>query len=193
MAYYLRNVQFTNDDPLVEQYKSLGYPVRKLIIYKGMTIVGFPTVPTITTLGMGDKMVCAGDATPKQQFRWLQLSEKYWIDGVQEDGSPVKVKYGNQVSYTLKYKPEVTSLADLKDMILTYQPTVKCCSVMPQGDESGYEYLPEQPISELEFAAVLGSIVKSVDKASTITEEIGREHLDCAGGACPIDFRTGSK
>ena len=193
MAYYLRNVQFTNDDPLVEQYKSMGYPTRKLVVYKGMTIVGFPTVPTITTLGMGDKLVCAGDASPKSQFRWLQLAEKYWIDGVEADGSPVKTKYGNQVSYTLKYKPEVTSLNALKEMVLAYQPTVKCCSIMPQEDESGYEYLPEQPISAEDFAEISSKITKSVDKASTITEEIGREHLDCAGGACPIDFRSGSK
>ena len=188
MAYFLRWVQFRNDDPLVEVYKQAGYPVRILQQYAGTTIVGFPTEPTIMTLGMGNKLVTAANATPEEQFKWLMLGEKYWIRGVTPEGTPVEDVYGNQISYTLKYKPSVVDFDHFKKMILKYQSQVRCCSVMPQEDTSSYEYLPEQAISEVEFAEVVAKI-----ELAALTEDIGREHVGCDSGACPVDFNSGRK
>jgi ribonucleoside-triphosphate reductase (formate) len=101
MIYYLRWVQFRSDDPRIAEYRNNGYPVRELKTYANTTIVGFPTAPTITTLGMGDKIVTAGEATPEEQFQWLLLGEKYWINGTHPDGEPVADSYGNQISYPL--------------------------------------------------------------------------------------------
>jgi hypothetical protein len=56
-----------------KQYEQLGYPVKKLQVYAGTTIVGFPTRPEICRLGMGDKLVTAAEATPEEQFIYLQL------------------------------------------------------------------------------------------------------------------------
>jgi ribonucleotide reductase alpha subunit len=189
MEYFLRWVQFHNDDPLVEKYKAAGYPVRKLTHYTGTTIVGFPTEPMITTLGMGDKLVTAAHATPEEQFKWLMLGEKYWIHGVTPDGKPVEDTYGNQISYTLKYKPSLVDFDHFKKMILKYQSQVRCCSVMPHEDASSYEYQPEQAISEKEFF----SVVEKIERAAQLTEEIGREHVGCDNGACPVDFNNGTK
>jgi hypothetical protein len=189
MEYFLRWVQFRNDDPLVEKYKAAGYPVRKLTHYTGTTIVGFPTEPMITTLGMGDKLVTAAHATPEEQFKWLMLGEKYWIHGVTPDGKPVEDTYGNQISYTLKYKPSLVDFDHFKKMILKYQSQVRCCSVMPHEDASSYEYQPEQAISEKEFF----SVVEKIERAAQLTEEIGREHVGCDNGACPVDFNNGTK
>ena len=192
MGEYLRWVQFRNDDPLIETYKAMGYPIRKLQSYNGTTIVGFPTIPTISTLGMGDKLVFAGDATPEEQYQYLRLLEKYWIVGVEEDGVTPLRDTGNQVSYTLKYKPQDTGFPEFMRTLMEGQSTIRCCSVMPQSDTSAYEYLPEEPVTKARFEAIVAAI-KADEEASDVQEEVGMEHVDCASGACPINFGANVK
>lgn len=185
MRWYMRWVQFANGDPLIEEYRSKGYPVRELKIYAGMTIIGFPTAPEICKLGMGDKLVTAAEATPEEQYEWLRLIEKYWLGGYCEGVVGVtgtQHGYGNQVSYTLKYDPKVVSYEEFRRTLLEGQRTVRCCSVMPQADTSAYEYQPEEPISAEAFAL----IVAGIERAEK--EDIGLEHVGCASGACPINF-----
>jgi len=188
MKEYLRWVQLRSDDPLVRQYEKSGYPVKHLKTYSGTTIVGFPTRPEICKLGMGDKLVTAGEATPADQYEFIRLLEKYWIVGVNEQGTSL-VDSGNQISYTLKYDPKKVSLEQFQDTILTNQSTVKCCSVMPQTDTSeyAYEYLPEHPVTKHEYEMILEAI-----NDDEMKEDIGREHVDCSSGACPIDFGKNS-
>lgn len=176
MRFYLRWVQFRSDDPLVKTYGDAGYPVRSLKTYEGTTIVGFPTAPIISTLGMEDKLVTAAEATPEEQYRWLQLGEKHWIVGNGEDR-------GNQISYTLKYDPSVVDAKQFGDMIRKYQKTVRCCSVMPQEDKSSFEYLPEEGVDKVRYEEISRAIKKQLE------EDISKEHIDCENGSCPIDFR----
>lgn len=170
MKEYLRWVQFRNDDPLVEEYKAQGYPVKRLKTYEGTTVVGFPTVPTIVelarNLGLEDKVITAAEATPEEQFEYLRLLEKYWIAGDMDADT------GNQVSYTLKYDPKTVSFEDFKESILKNQPTVKCVSVMPQVDTTAYEYQPEQPITKAEFERIAAQI-----QETQVEESIDFEHL----------------
>lgn len=182
MREFLRWVQFRTDDPLVKEYQKRGYPTKELKTYSGTTIVGFPTAPTITRLGMGDKLVTAAEATPEEQYKWLMLGEKYWIKGTDEKGKPVAEQYGNQISYTLKYKPSIVSYEAFRDMMAKYQSQIACCSVMPQVDATAYEYQPEQPVSTTEYAEI-------VAKINQTKEDVDFAHVDCAAGACPIDFR----
>lgn len=182
MREYLRWVQFRNDDPLIAEYEAKGYPIRKLRSYAGTTIVGFPTAPTICSLGMGDKLVTAAEATPEEQYQYLRLLEKYWLHGYTEEGG--KHDYANQISYSLKYDPERVSYEEFKRTLLAGQPLIKCCSVMPQSDTTAYEYVPEQSLTKHEYE-VLTSQIKEATK-----EDVGLEHVDCAGGSCPIDFRA---
>lgn len=183
MREYLRWVQFRNDDPLIQTYEEQGYPIRKLRSYSGTTIVGFPTVPTICTLGMGDKLVTAAEATPEEQYQYLRLLEKYWITGVAEDGVTPLEERGNQVSYTLKYNPTVVSFEEFKRTLLEGQSTIRCCSVMPQADTSAYEYQPEEPVTKEQFEMIARAI-----KDSEVKQDVGLEHVDCSTGACPISF-----
>lgn len=183
MREYLRWVQFRNDDPLIDTYRAKGYPVRKLQTYSGTTIVGFPTVPTICTLGMGDKLVTAAEATPEEQYEYLRLLEKYWITGVDADGVALEER-GNQVSYTLKYKPELVSYEKFRQTLLEGQSTIRCCSVMPQTDTSAYEYQPEEPITKREFEIICAAIAFTID----VKEDVGLEHVDCSNGGCPVSF-----
>ncbi|MCU0987879.1 MAG: ribonucleoside-diphosphate reductase [Acetobacteraceae bacterium] len=188
MREYLRWVQFRNDDPMVKEYRAKGYPVRNLTTYRGTTVVGFPTKPEIVRLadelGLTDKLVTAGEATPEEQYRYLQLLEKYWIRGVDEAGEPLAQDTGNQVSYTLKYDPTTVSYEGFRAAIMQLQPTVRACSVMPQTDTTAYEYQPEQAVTKAEYEMIAAAI------AEAAAEDVGREHVDCAGGVCPIDFGT---
>ena len=187
MREYLRWVQFRNGDPLISEYAARGYPVRELKVYAGTTIVGFPTVPEIVKLGMGELLVTASEATPEEQYEYLRLLEKWWIDG-RDNNDTAGHGMGNQVSYTLKYKPQVTSFEEFCRTLLDGQSTIKCCSVMPESDTSAYEYLPETPVSKEEFAAIVNGL-----SDNSIREEIGVEHMECAGGACPIEWKEESE
>lgn len=186
MLEYLRWVQFRSDDPLVKEWAAKGYPTRDLEKYKGTTIVGFPTQPEICRIGMED-ITIASEATPEEQYRYLQLLEKYWIVGVDENEDPLP-DTGNQISYTLKFDPDKTSLAQFRDTILQYQPTIRCCSVMPQfkeGEESAYEYLPETCINKLEYDKLVNHI-KELANGEVTVEGLDMEHLRCQSGVCPI-------
>lgn len=182
MEFYLRWVQFREDDPLVATYEAAGYPVRHLTQYRGTAIVGFPTSPLISTLGMGARLVTAPEATPEEQYRWLMLLEKYWLRGVCEDGRPEEIDTSNQISFTMKYDPSRVSYDEFRETIRRFQPLVKCCSVMPQEDTSSYEYLPEEAVTKAEYEAIAAAIREAV------SEDVDRAHVDCGAGGCPVDF-----
>jgi adenosylcobalamin-dependent ribonucleoside-triphosphate reductase len=180
---YLRWVQFrgrrendgwtTDSDPLLAQYEALGYPVRPLQSFPGMAIVGFPTLPLIQRLGIADRLTTASDATPEDQYRWLSLLERHWIGAEQ----------GNQVSYTLKLFTNRHSLEDFRAMVLTHQPQIRCCAILPSrpDHELGYEYLPEEEIDEASFATLAAGI-----NDTALHEAVDMAHLACASGVCPI-------
>lgn len=182
--WLMRWVQFRNDDPLIKDYQARGYPVRYLEEYAGTTIVGFPTAPAICELDGGDWIVTAGEATPEEQYQFLRLMEKYWIVGVEEDGVTPLANTGNQISYTLKYKPEEVNFERFMETLIEGQFSIRCCSVMPQTDTSAYEYQPEEPISKQQYLDAMAMI-----NTVGVKEDIGFEHVDCGAGACPIDFK----
>lgn len=182
MRWLVRWVQFRSDDPLVQEYAAKGYPTRELKSYSGTTIVGFPTAPKICELGGGEWVTTAAEATPEEQYQFLRLLEKYWIVGVDEDGVTPLKDTGNQVSYTLKYDPKTVSFGDFIKTLIDGQFDIRCCSVMPQDDATGYEYQPEEPVSKEQYEELVAQI------ENFMSEDIGMEHVDCGGGACPIDF-----
>lgn len=188
MREFLRWVQFRSDDPIVEDYKRRGYPVKVLKTYSGTTVVGFPTRPEICKLGMNEKLVTATEATPKEQFQYLRLLEKYWIRGVQEDGVTPLEESGNQISYTLKYNPGEISFEEFKQTLIEGQSSVRCCSVMPQTDISAYEYQPEEAMTISRYQQIMSEIQNTEDHPDKISEEVDLIHVDCKTNACPVDF-----
>ena len=182
--HYLRWVQFkgTRDasgawepgsDPLLADYAARGYPLRALTSFPGMTIVGFPTVPLIERLGIGPAGVTAHEASPAEQYQWLRLLERHWIGAEQ----------GNQISYTLKIFTDRHDLAAFRDIVLSEQPRVRCCAILPSRPEQslGYEYLPEEEVTQEAFAAIVAAITEDAAE-----EAIDLEHLRCESGVCPI-------
>ena len=181
---YLRWVQFkgardeagdwhADADPLLADYESRGYPVRELRSFPGMSVVGFPTLPLIQRLGLGDRLKTAPEASPEQQYRWLSLMERHWIGA----------ERGNQISYTLKVYTDRHDLDAFRDILLAHQPQVRCCAVLPSAPDSalGYEYLPEEEVDEDAFQAIVAAI-----RDPALHEALDMAHLACAGGACPI-------
>jgi hypothetical protein len=188
MREFVRWVQFRNDDPLVSEYEKQGYPIRRLTTYNGTTIVGFPTRPTICTLGMGDNLVTAAEATPEEQYQYLRLLEKYYIRGVEEDGVTPLRETGGQVSYTLKFNPDVVGFEEFRQTLMDGQSTIRCCSVMPQTNNLAYEYTPEEAVDRKTYERICKEIEQASNGSETIKEDVGVEHVDCASGACPISF-----
>ncbi|RMH21449.1 MAG: ribonucleoside-diphosphate reductase, partial [Gammaproteobacteria bacterium] len=177
-AYYMRWVQFEDHSQLVDEYEQKGYPViRKLKTYSGVSLVGFPTALRIAALDIPkEKMVLAGQATMEEQFQWLMLLERFYIDGVDpETMKPLESKMGSQVSYTLKYDPKSVSFDDFVRAIAKYQKHIKCVSVLPQADTSSYEYLPEDPITKEEYEYYTAEI-KRREQGEHMVEDIGYEH-----------------
>lgn len=182
---YLRWVQFkgvrdevagtwsVGADPLLAVYEARGYPMRTLKTFPGMTVVGFPTVPLLLRLGLGERSVTAGEASPGEQYQWLRLLEAHWIGAEQ----------GNQVSYTLKIFSDTHDLASFRAIVFEHQPGVRCCAVLPSrpDHELGYEYLPEEEVSAEAFAAIVSGI-----EAGLGHEGVDQVHLECAAGVCPI-------
>ena len=182
--HYLRWIQFkgTRDangdwtpgsDRLLADYAARGYPLRALQSFPGMTIVGFLTVPLIEWLGIGPERVTAHEASPAEQYQWLRLLERHWIGAEQ----------GNQISYTLKIFTDRHDLAAFRDIVLSEQPLVRCCAVLPSRPEQslGYEYLPEEEVTREAFAAIVAAITEDAAE-----EAIDLEHLRCESGVCPI-------
>ncbi|MFA6238025.1 MAG: hypothetical protein WC635_11900 [Bacteriovorax sp.] len=184
MREYLRWVQYRNDDPVIQEYIKKGYPVKVLKSYAGTTIVGFPTKPIICTLGMGDKLVTAAEATPQAQYQYLRLLEKYWIRGVDVDGVTPLSESGNQVSYTLKYNPKKVSYEEFVETLIVGQSEIRCCSVMPQTDSSAYEYQPEEAMTKASYQQIVSEIQKLNPNAEEDLEDISLEHLICGSGVC---------
>ena len=181
---YLRWVQFQgardgaaawtpDSDPLLPDYEARGYPVRALQSFPGMAVVGFPTLPLIQRLGIGERLVTAPDASPANQYRWLALLERHWIGA----------ERGNQVSYTLKVCTDRHDLEAFRAMLLEHQPRIRCCAVLPSRPDSvlGYEYLPEEEVPLDRFATLAEGI-----RDPALHEAIDLAHLQCAGGVCPI-------
>lgn len=181
---YLRWVQFrgartdaggweAHSDPLLADYEARGYPVKALRSFPGMAVAGFPTLPLIQRLGIGDRLVIAPEAAPEDQYRWLALLERYWIGA----------ERGNQVSYTLKVFTDRHDLGAFRAMVLEHQPRIRCCAILPSRPDHalGYEYLPEEEVSAEHFAALVAGI-----EDVALHEAVDMAHLACASGVCPI-------
>lgn len=181
---YLRWVQFRggadgaggwlpDSDPLIADYAARGYPVRALETFPGVAVVGFPTLPLIQRLGIGERLVTAPEASPEEQYRWLELLERHWIGA----------ERGNQVSYTLKISTDRVGLAEFRAILRRHQPHLRCCAVLPSRPDRdlGYEYLPEEEVSEDRFRAIVAAI-----RDPGVAEAVDLARLQCEAGVCPI-------
>jgi len=193
--YYMRWVQYEKDlpgqigNPALQDLIDRGYPIQDIsqtLQYPGKVVVGFPTMQPIAEK-MGSLLVCASEASPEQHYMWLRLLEKFWLGGVNEDGSI----RNNMISYTLKFQaksddqPNGVSYEEFRETILTWQSQIRCCSFDASQSigelKSAHAYLPEEPINKEKYFSMLKSI-RRVD-----AEAYDNNSLQCASGICPIE------
>ena len=104
--------------------------MRTLKSFPGMTVVGFPTVPLLLRLGLGEReRDRLAKHRPAEQYRWLRLLERHWIGAEQ----------GNQVSYTLKIFTDRHDLEAFRAIVLEQQPdgAVLRGAAEPAGSRAG--------------------------------------------------------
>lgn len=187
METYLRWIKFTKDNPMLEEYKRRGYPVKDVSKdevrkdkngkeytvqgYSRTCVVGFPTKMPIVDM-LGERLVCAGDITLEQHYKWLSLLEKYWL----------RPGNGAQISYTMKYDPDKVSYNEFREAVLKYQPLIRCCAFSPQINEMAYIYTPEERISPAEY----DRLMEGINRADR--EAIDEHTLACANGSCGIEL-----
>ena len=170
-GYYIRWVQEnSHNTEKLQKLQEHGYPIQDVSHrYQDTMIVGYPTCLPIAQL-MKDQLVIMEDVTWEQQIQWLHLLEYFWIG-----------EFGNQVSYTLKYDPEKIDFENFRELILKYQPTIRCCAIMPQVNESAYAYTPEQKILKIKYDELMSKITPITYEGYTDAD------LNCEGGICPVE------
>jgi hypothetical protein len=172
-SFYVRWVICEKNSEKHLDYVSRGYPIKDISHqYHNCVVIGFPTKHPITDIMGPNNVIMADDITAEDQFKWISLLEQFWFGGS---------KHNNQVSYTLKYDKKKVSHDEYLDIILEWQPKVRCCAVMPFTDESAYAYLPEEKIDEAKYYELMSTIVPVEE------EDYSEEELMCDGGACPIE------
>lgn len=172
-SFYIRWVICEKNSEKHFDYVNRGYPVKDVSHqYHNCVVIGFPTKHPITDIMGSENVIMADDVTAEDQFKWIKLLERFWFGPDNKN---------NQVSYTLKYDNKVVSHDEYLDIMLEWQPKVRCCAIMPFTDGSAYAYLPEEKITEEKYYELMRPI-------NPVQEEIySEEELMCDGGACPIE------
>lgn len=173
--YYIRWVVCEKGSAKHADYIKRGYPVKDVSHqYANCVVVGFPTKHPICDIVDPKHLVTANDVSIEDQFKWVILIEKFWFG---DD------RVNNQVSYTLKYDQKTTTLDEYSELVLKWQPMVRCCSVMPFTDESAYSYLPEERIDQTKFEELMADIQRAKE------EDYDERSIGCDGKGCPVEMK----
>lgn len=174
--HYVRWVMLPKGSEEAARYEQSGYPVKDVSSqYANTVVVGFPTCLPFVNEVQDVRLVTAGDASIREHYRWLQLLEQSWLGRDRRNG---------QIAYTLKWRKSEVPYEEYIAAILEYQPTIRCCSLMPEleQNESAYAYVPEEPISSDEYRR----LVQGIQRLEV--EMYAGDELLCASGACGVDY-----
>ena len=80
------------------------------------------------------------------------------------------------------------------DLVREIEPHLRVLKRQADKARKGEEVVQElKEKQKILFGFLWRDISSKKENVLAEKEEIGREHVDCAGGACPIDFNTGAK
>lgn len=113
----------------------------------------------------------------------IELDEPVHTYDISVSESHEYVVNGVVVHNTNKWRKDETSYEDYMRLLLDEQPTVRCCALMPQveQDASAYAYLPEEPVTRMEYDALVARI------SAVRMEGYDSGALLCEGGVCPTE------
>jgi hypothetical protein len=126
--FYIRHVRIADTSPLVQACRDAGYPVHEDPYAPNTFVVGFPVHER------------EFDRPKRQVSIWEQFSnvaalQRYWAD--------------NQVSVTITFTEQERD--DIIRCLEIHEADLKSVSLMPLGDDHGYEFPPYQEITQEDY------------------------------------------
>ena len=166
--YYIRRVEMSSNDPLVEYCRNLGLNVVYRKQFDGtddrLTVkVEFPCF-------VGETTPTSENLTAIELLEHVKKLQKVWAN--------------NAVSITCYYKKE--ELSDIQNWLKeNYNDNIKTVSFLLHS-EHGFVQPPYEPITKEEYK----ELSSKVKKIKSVNEDTTNENLDysleCEGGICPI-------
>ena len=158
--YYIRNIRFQKDSPLLDELKEAGYKIEKCVYSDNSRVVSFPIKEEYF------------DRSVKEVSMWEQMEnvaqiQEHWAD--------------NQVSVTVSFSADEAK--DIKHALELYETRIKGVSFLPKADHK-YQQAPYIPITEKEYTKMVENTSKVKLKGDT------HEQTDkfCDGASCEIKF-----
>lgn len=161
-AFYKRRVIVEETNPLVELYRSHGYPVEPSEYTPRSQVVTIPVRSSATKF--------KDDYSIEEQVRFNALIQRHWSD--------------NQVSQTVNFKPE--DATEITELIPKMVGHVKSLSFLPSNNTI-YKQMPYEEISEDEYLGLMASITP-VTEREALGDQIthGAEERFCDGDSCTM-------
>lgn len=164
--HWIRRIQFSSDDRLVEACRERGYHVEPRLNIDGShdlrtMVVEFPSSAPVGT-------VLEEELTAVQQLDCAAWLQENWSD--------------NSVSCTVSYSEH--ELPSIRAWLAkNYDARVKAISFLLRGTASGFKQMPYEEISKEEFDAISKHVRPIVDGVQTLGTMSNQE---CVGGSCPV-------
>lgn len=164
--YYIRRVQMSSNDPLIEQCKNLGYKVEYVKKFDGSQ--DFKTMIIEFPCFAGEDTILAKDMSAIKQLELIKQMQTVWAD--------------NSVSATVYYYKE--ELLDIKKWLKeNYSNNIKAVSFLLH-QEHGFEQAPYQELSKEVYEDMMSKVKSLTSLIINNSEEITVD--ECSKGACPI-------
>uniref|UniRef100_A0A6M3L0E9 ribonucleoside-triphosphate reductase (thioredoxin) n=1 Tax=viral metagenome TaxID=1070528 RepID=A0A6M3L0E9_9ZZZZ len=164
--YYIRRIQMSTNDPLIEQCRNLGYKVE--YVKKFDSSQDFRTMTVEFPCFAGNDTIIAKDMSAVNQLELVKKLMTIWSD--------------NSVSVTVYYKQE--EIGDIKKWLKdNYSNSIKSVSFLLH-QEHGFEQAPYQEITEEQYKDMISKVKPltnlNIDNNKTIEVD------ECSKGSCPI-------
>lgn len=166
--YYIRRIQFQNNDPLVEMLKECGFKITDAVQTPNAVVCHFPIKARFADY---EGFKTAGEVSAREQLEFQYLIQKYWAD--------------NQVSCTVSFQEK--DKEELQSLIEEYSRKLKSTSFLPYTEDlkGHYPDLPYEPISLEEYEEMISHVKRwPSNLGNDLNFEASIE--ECAGGHCPI-------
>lgn len=157
--YYIRNIRFDSESPLVEILARAGHPVVADTYSKMSSVVSFPVKEK-------DFSRSISDVSMWEQAEIAAQMQYYWAD--------------NQVSVTIRFSKDEAD--DIPRLLELYEGRLKSIAFLPNKDH-GYENAPYIPITEAEYKKMKKKIGKIKVNHRALHEDIKDF---CGGDKCEV-------
>ena len=159
---YIRRITFAGTSKIVPCLRKAGYPVKVSVYDKNNFVVEFPVFCS------DGKIPIQSEVSPKEQLDLAALLQKHWAD--------------NQVSVTVTFDKDSTSVEDIAELLNTYQYRLKGVSMLPETKAGTYAQMPYESIRKEEYRKRVGAL-KDIE---WVTLEQPEAPKFCDGGACSV-------